>query len=341
MEDKDNGVLNNPRKVEKLKKSLDIMVKNTKEIPTPSIKEDDIKQAEEILDRQNRLRSDSGNVEFSDTLTTFLYFLLRDHMSAGKLELVVREVTEGPEVVTFANGFLAQYADNLATELKNAKTNMLERALESAFGQSEAKRIEKVRIKRDVHEARFGEVEIDLLQLKEKVDNAVENMSEEEKSELEETMLKFEDEIKIIPIVREVGKFSDKDKKDITEKQAQIASSLDAIEYLKANIPSDNVKTLTDILKAEVNAELTDEFKAKLQTRESILEKRAEENKEHKATNPEAERAAAEYIEDQLSDDDTTDEDEGEGVSSMSRGTVRDVAVGAAFPEALGKVFNE
>lgn len=55
--------------------------------------------------------------ETSSRLTAFLYSLLRDHVHPGDLEKLVQEdeIHDGPWTLT--NGFLAEYAEELADRL--------------------------------------------------------------------------------------------------------------------------------------------------------------------------------------------------------------------------------
>jgi predicted ATPase len=82
--------------------------------------------------RNGELREVSGNVVFNDALTSFLYELMRDHLSAGTVEEIVRNSTYNTEVL-FTNGWLAKYANHLSEELLNAKTNNLRNILSGVF----------------------------------------------------------------------------------------------------------------------------------------------------------------------------------------------------------------
>lgn len=85
-------------------------------------------------ERTKELREASGQVVYSDAITSFLYQLMRDHLPAGVVEKLVREVAAEPEEQVFTNGWLAKYANNLAEELKNSRTNNLAKVLSEAFG---------------------------------------------------------------------------------------------------------------------------------------------------------------------------------------------------------------
>ena len=101
------------------------------------MQDDDVEKVIDYTNRFNKLRSDSGNIEYSDTLTTFFYLLMRDYLPAGKVEKLVNEVVEGAETCLFTNGFLAQYADNLANFMKEAKAwNAQTNSNESSYSAS-------------------------------------------------------------------------------------------------------------------------------------------------------------------------------------------------------------
>jgi hypothetical protein len=62
------------------------------------------------------LRTRSGSVVGDSVLVEFLYVLLRDELPAGKVEELVRSV-EGRGMVMYTNGWLAKYAEDLASRL--------------------------------------------------------------------------------------------------------------------------------------------------------------------------------------------------------------------------------
>lgn len=80
------------------------------------------------------LRKVSGAITYSDPLTSFFYQLIRDELPAGTVEKIVQGVVDEPvEGCLFTNGWLAQYANNLAERLTNAHTENLKAALSNAF----------------------------------------------------------------------------------------------------------------------------------------------------------------------------------------------------------------
>lgn len=66
------------------------------------------------------MRVRSGNVDSSDPLVGFLYVLIRDHLTPGKIEEMMEnhvEVSRGKEI-NFTNGWIALYARDVAARLK-------------------------------------------------------------------------------------------------------------------------------------------------------------------------------------------------------------------------------
>lgn len=61
-------------------------------------------------------REISGHFTSTDKLTHFLYLLMRDELSAGKVEQLVREASH--DSITYTNGWLGMYANYLSKELK-------------------------------------------------------------------------------------------------------------------------------------------------------------------------------------------------------------------------------
>jgi len=59
----------------------------------------------------------SGSVTFKDPLVAFLYTLLRDHLSFGEVEQLVRDAESHPQA-KYTNGWVATYAKDLAGRLR-------------------------------------------------------------------------------------------------------------------------------------------------------------------------------------------------------------------------------
>ena len=67
------------------------------------------------------LRKESGTITSSDRLVSFLYCLMRDHLPTSTVESLVIDtiaLSEDTKDCIFTNGYLAQYAQNLAKILK-------------------------------------------------------------------------------------------------------------------------------------------------------------------------------------------------------------------------------
>lgn len=66
------------------------------------------------------IREISGSVNSSDPLVSFLYRLMRDEIPVGRIELLITEAVNYSNT-TYTNGWLAQYAVNLAESLRGSK----------------------------------------------------------------------------------------------------------------------------------------------------------------------------------------------------------------------------
>lgn len=64
-----------------------------------------------------QLYEESGRFNTKDPLVCLLYELLRDHISPGKLEQLVRSNEDNEEFV-LTNGFIANYALHLAMRIR-------------------------------------------------------------------------------------------------------------------------------------------------------------------------------------------------------------------------------
>lgn len=68
------------------------------------------------MDATEAMRARSGRVTSEDPLVCFLYLLLRDHVTPGTVEEIMRNVNPEVESV-FTNGWLAEYAKDIAKRL--------------------------------------------------------------------------------------------------------------------------------------------------------------------------------------------------------------------------------
>lgn len=69
-------------------------------------------------DKIATLRERSGTVRINSKLVSFLYQLIRDHVPPGEIEKIVQESEDNPDV-TYTNGWLARYAEDLSNRLKD------------------------------------------------------------------------------------------------------------------------------------------------------------------------------------------------------------------------------
>lgn len=70
---------------------------------------------EKTKNSMKKLRNDSGNIQIKSKLVSFLYQLMRDHVPTGIIEKIVID-SDDPDV-TYTNGWLAKYAENIANRL--------------------------------------------------------------------------------------------------------------------------------------------------------------------------------------------------------------------------------
>ncbi len=77
-----------------------------------------MKQSEdERQEYLKKFRDRSGNVVINDKLTSFLYELMRDYLTPGQVESILLNSTNDVDVV-YTNGWLAEYANDIAKRLK-------------------------------------------------------------------------------------------------------------------------------------------------------------------------------------------------------------------------------
>lgn len=71
----------------------------------------------------NALRKESGERRYNDPLVSFMYHLIRDHLPAGVVEGLVWRSIKGADAL-YSNGWLADYANNIATRLKTPSSEV-------------------------------------------------------------------------------------------------------------------------------------------------------------------------------------------------------------------------
>jgi hypothetical protein len=74
-----------------------------------------------MSNHNDELRKRTGAKRADDGLISFLYELMRDHLPAGVVEKLVQNVVdEQPKYpIVFTNGYLADYAADLAARITN------------------------------------------------------------------------------------------------------------------------------------------------------------------------------------------------------------------------------
>ena len=186
-----------------------------------------------MKERMDNLRSDSGEVSYSDPLTTFLYLLMRNELAAGKVEELVGEATNSTEEILFTNGWLAKYANNLAEEIKSAKVIHLQNALDQAFTDTEAKSREKAKLEEQER-------------IKTELKNAVgDSLDDEELAKLEKQLIEAAEEGKATPVDKGVDPSNAADE------------AKDAVQRLVAqgHLTQEQAEEITDDINEEIKEE--------------------------------------------------------------------------------------
>lgn len=70
------------------------------------------------------LRQRSGEFNSDDPITSFLYTLMRDHCIPGIIEGIVRELEDSNGTAVFTNGWMAQYAEDLAKRIRQCEVTI-------------------------------------------------------------------------------------------------------------------------------------------------------------------------------------------------------------------------
>jgi len=82
----------------------------------------------------------SKKILTKDKLTIFLYMLMRDHLPAGVVESIVQDVEKVEDEARLCNGFLAEYAQQLTSRLKDAlKIGCIQPKCENYYKKQEKK----------------------------------------------------------------------------------------------------------------------------------------------------------------------------------------------------------
>jgi len=76
------------------------------------------------------IRIESGNIKTYSPLVEFLYFLMRDYLAVGHIEKIIEEMewqrAQGQLGSNFTNGWLAQYASNVAHRIADLTPTLCE-----------------------------------------------------------------------------------------------------------------------------------------------------------------------------------------------------------------------
>ena len=77
-----------------------------------------------MMNYNDKMREKSGQVCSNDAVVSMLYLLARDHLNVGAIESVIEEIVgDAGQMITFTNGWLAQWATNASILLdKTSKT---------------------------------------------------------------------------------------------------------------------------------------------------------------------------------------------------------------------------
>lgn len=72
------------------------------------------------MNSNESVRERSGAVESSDPRVAFLYLLMRDHLPAGIVDNLIKDINKGTTKI-FTNGWLAKYAIDLVERIDNVQ----------------------------------------------------------------------------------------------------------------------------------------------------------------------------------------------------------------------------
>lgn len=71
-----------------------------------------------VRKHSDQMRKRSGSVDSRIPLVSFLYTLIRDHVTPGQIEeIMLRQMPKVGETTEFSNGYLANYAQDVATRI--------------------------------------------------------------------------------------------------------------------------------------------------------------------------------------------------------------------------------
>lgn len=82
------------------------------------MKAEDLKSKARVGSYMDEMRDRSGRVVSDDKLVAFLYTLIRDHITPGRLEEIMLSCDYSEETL-YTNGWLAEYSKDLSERLKS------------------------------------------------------------------------------------------------------------------------------------------------------------------------------------------------------------------------------
>ena len=146
------------------------------------------------------LQEASGKIVYTNALTSFLYELIQKHLPAETVGKLVADVKSEPEVVLFANGWVANYANHLSELLTNDKISRLEKAITKAFGEVVDRKAEATRPSFKTDEEQVKERTEDVGKILDTMVNSGQ-LDPKEAEEIRKEMVEFEKETVSVPTV--------------------------------------------------------------------------------------------------------------------------------------------
>lgn len=103
--------------------------KSSKRVVIADAKPDPVYPKRDAVDiaTAKKLRADTGALKSTDPLVSFLYHLLRDELPAGVVEGLVIKAIKNADAL-YSNGFMLQYAENIAARLTAAASTTKKKA---------------------------------------------------------------------------------------------------------------------------------------------------------------------------------------------------------------------
>jgi hypothetical protein len=194
-----------------------------------------------MKNRTDELREISGKIAYADPLTSFFYQIIRDELPAGTVEKIVQQVIEEPaDGCLFINGWLAQYARNLAETLLNAHNDGLKKELEQVFTDSTLKGAFDVAVPPNIKVPGLGDTSLqseDIAQLEKEVIAAC-----EQNGITSEAVSNFDEAKDMIETQKASGLMTEEEAatalKELAEVEAQGVPRTDSPEEVEKLVPA-------------------------------------------------------------------------------------------------------